>query len=152
MASWVVPAVAADLWGMSIEQVLKLIDEGKVAVKREGDFVLVDVAPPSSTIEPASKIRSPRVRATRPMRRELDPCSGLAVTAADVSFDPTDFNIDFDPDADDSTDAYDGATEPSFAGGERPSPMAMINAPEGECSWVQVRQQVSRRRVPPGKK
>jgi hypothetical protein len=45
MSCWVVPEIAADLWGIPLEQVLERISDGSVPTKREGDFVFVDVKP-----------------------------------------------------------------------------------------------------------
>jgi len=45
MSCWVVPEIAADLWGIPLEQVLERIGDGSVPTKHEGDFVFVDVKP-----------------------------------------------------------------------------------------------------------
>lgn len=58
MSCWVVPTVAAELWGMPLNAVLEQIREGRIASKTELGFVLVDVAPGSAQSEP--KIRAPK--------------------------------------------------------------------------------------------
>jgi hypothetical protein len=45
MSCWVVPTIAAELWGVSLDHVLGRIGEGTVRAKSEHGFVLVDVAP-----------------------------------------------------------------------------------------------------------
>lgn len=45
MACWVVPSVAAELWSISIDQVMSCVHEGSLNCKREHGFTFVDVAP-----------------------------------------------------------------------------------------------------------
>ena len=45
MSCWVVPTIAAELWGVSLDHLLGRIDEGMVPAKTEHGFLLVDVAP-----------------------------------------------------------------------------------------------------------
>lgn len=52
MSCWVVPAVAADLWGVSLVSVLEAIRLGELPSRRDCDFLLVDVAPNSPQMPP----------------------------------------------------------------------------------------------------
>jgi len=52
MSCWVVPSVAAELWGISIEQVLRKIQAGDVIHKRESGWTFVDVDPNGPVFEP----------------------------------------------------------------------------------------------------
>jgi len=61
MSCWVVPTIAAELWGVPLEQVLGEIRAGAVSSKLDYGFTLVDVAPDS------------RVLAPPPPRRALPP-------------------------------------------------------------------------------
>ena len=45
MACWVVPAIAAELWGVTVNHVLAGIRDGSVASRAEHGFVFVDAAP-----------------------------------------------------------------------------------------------------------
>jgi hypothetical protein len=45
MSCWVVPNVAAEIWGISLDEVLHRINTGAVVSKREYGFLLVDTAP-----------------------------------------------------------------------------------------------------------
>jgi len=45
MSCWVVPNVAAEIWGISLDEVLQRIQSGAVVSKREYGFLLVDTAP-----------------------------------------------------------------------------------------------------------
>jgi len=44
MACWVVPTIAAELWGQTVEEVLRQIAEGTVHSKQEQGFIFVDAA------------------------------------------------------------------------------------------------------------
>jgi hypothetical protein len=50
MSCWVVPTVAAELWGVSVQQVLDAILSGLISARKESDFTFVDVAPGSPTV------------------------------------------------------------------------------------------------------
>jgi len=50
MACWVVPTVAAELWGVSLQQVLDAILSGAISSRQDSDFTFVDVAPGSPTV------------------------------------------------------------------------------------------------------
>jgi hypothetical protein len=45
MSCWVVPIVAAEIWGVSLNEVLQRIHNGAVISKMEYGFLLVDTAP-----------------------------------------------------------------------------------------------------------
>ena len=45
MSCWVVPAVAAEFWGVSVETVLHRVRAGQLPFKSEKGFLFVDVAP-----------------------------------------------------------------------------------------------------------
>ena len=45
MSCWVVPTIAAELWGVTLDHVLGRVDEGMLRAKTEHGFLLVDVAP-----------------------------------------------------------------------------------------------------------
>ena len=53
MSCWVVPSLAAELWRMPLEQVLKLVRDGAVPSKEEEGFTFIDVAPESPRMESA---------------------------------------------------------------------------------------------------
>lgn len=63
MSCWVVPSVAAELWGMTVGQVLEQVRLGSVPTKTELGFTLVDVAPnspclPGGMREPAGPAKT----------------------------------------------------------------------------------------------
>ena len=45
MSCWVVPTIAAELWGVPLDDLMGRIDDGTVPSRTEHGFVLVDVAP-----------------------------------------------------------------------------------------------------------
>src|SRR3954468_3692676 len=66
MPGWVLPAVAAELWGVPIEQVMADVAAGRVHSRVEGEFIFVDVQPAGAD-EPQ---RAPAVPPA-PYRRSL---------------------------------------------------------------------------------
>ncbi len=60
MSCWVVPTIAAELWGVTLDHVLGGVDEGMVRSRKEHGFLLVDVAPYGEIF------RSPRWAGPRP--------------------------------------------------------------------------------------
>jgi hypothetical protein len=60
MSCWVVPTIAAELWGVTLDHVLGGVDEGMVRSRQEHGFLLVDVAPFGAFF------RSPRRAGPRP--------------------------------------------------------------------------------------
>jgi hypothetical protein len=52
MSCWVVPTIAAEIWGMPLEQLMQRINEGEFQTKLEQGFMFVDVAPDSPRYEP----------------------------------------------------------------------------------------------------
>ncbi len=57
MSCWVVPSIAAELWGVSVQQVLDGMSGGHIPSKNESGFTFVDVAPNSPTLETPKKFR-----------------------------------------------------------------------------------------------
>jgi hypothetical protein len=49
MACWVVPAIAAELWGVSVNHVLAGMRDGTIASRYEHGFLCVDAVPGSYT-------------------------------------------------------------------------------------------------------
>lgn len=45
MSCWVAPAVAAEIWGVSVQQVMDRVKEGNYPCKVELGFTVVDIAP-----------------------------------------------------------------------------------------------------------
>jgi len=60
MPCWVVPAIAAELWGVTVNHVLAGIRDGSVATREEHGFVFVDVAPGGYTFQRALRPDEPR--------------------------------------------------------------------------------------------
>src|SRR5688500_1462728 len=50
MSCWVVPTIAAELWGVPVDQILQQIKEGKITHRLDEGFMFVDVAPNSPTM------------------------------------------------------------------------------------------------------
>jgi hypothetical protein len=51
MSCWVVPTIAAEIWGMPLSELLRRIRDGEIPTKQDAGFTFVDVAPYSNQIE-----------------------------------------------------------------------------------------------------
>ena len=60
MGCWVVPTVAAEIWGMSIPFVLEAIRDGRLRSKVESGFVLVDADPRGMHLSPGRRPKEQR--------------------------------------------------------------------------------------------
>ena len=140
MPSWVVPAVAAELWGVSVEHVLAEVAAGRVISRREGEFLFVDVDPNAAEAAQAE---------TRPIpyRRSLAWTLGTSphvqqplVTAAerDALLGGEDVMLEHEADSPMDLDAPFG---------DAPAPAAL--AEDDTPDWEAVRARVSRTRIPP---
>jgi hypothetical protein len=59
MSCWVVPQVAAELWGVAVQTVLDRAQAGLVASKTENGFTFIDVASHSEKCDPPTGLRDP---------------------------------------------------------------------------------------------
>ena len=59
MSCWVVPSVAAELWGCTVDAVLNAIRDGNVPTKDDEGWTFVDVAPDSPKLETPKSMRPP---------------------------------------------------------------------------------------------
>ena len=144
MSCWVVPAVAAEYWGVSLDTVWGRIYDEQVPHKLERGFVFVDLDPwraqptggvrhpppptfvaidDSSDSTPASEISDTLI--------ELDSCEVLCLCDQEGS-----------PDSDE-------ADEPARDETQLPELDEEESATFGRLSWREVREQVSRTRRPP---
>ena len=54
MSCWVVPTIAAEIWGVPVEHLVQRIRDGELAYRVDEGFMFVDVAPP-----PPPKVEHP---------------------------------------------------------------------------------------------
>ena len=59
MSCWVVPSVAAELWGCTIDAVLNAMRNGNVPSKEDEGWTFVDVAPDSPKLATPKAVRPP---------------------------------------------------------------------------------------------
>ncbi|MGA2496480.1 MAG: hypothetical protein ABSH20_01990 [Tepidisphaeraceae bacterium] len=81
MSCWVVPSVAAEMWGLTINQILERVRDGQVPSKLEMGFLMVDIASGSAAETPrVSRINRPPTYVTLGPQeeRELSPVMVLA--------------------------------------------------------------------------
>ena len=60
MACWVVPAIAAELWGVTVNHVLAGVRDGSIGSRKEHGFLFVDAAPGSYTYHRPLRPDEPR--------------------------------------------------------------------------------------------
>jgi hypothetical protein len=133
MSCWVVPTVAAELWGVSLEHVLAMIAEGKVTSKGEYQLLVVDVAPATAqTADTSTTSQKPR-----------NPASTYAAAPA------TSVAAVLDVDEIEALSQRYSREEDSQVNEEQPTPAFAGHANDEELSWVRVRQIVSKRRKRP---
>ena len=65
MSCWVVPALAAEIWGISLQQVLDAIRAGSVPTRSSIGLTFVDVAPASPKLHPGCRPPAARPRTYR---------------------------------------------------------------------------------------
>ena len=63
MSCWVAPSLAAELWHIPLEQVMRLIRDGKLPSREDQGFMFVDVAPAPPQPKPPA-LRRPEDRPT----------------------------------------------------------------------------------------
>ena len=122
MSCWVVPTIAADLWGCTVEQVWAAIRDGHVATREENGWLFVDAAPHSGE----------RIELPRPMR----PATFTPVSDSEAIALLADEGDECGADGAEVDDAD------QLPLGEDP------HTPLGD--WRTVREQMSRLRRPPG--
>jgi len=54
MSCWVVPTIAAEIWGVPVDHLLQRVRDGELAYRVDEGFMFVDVEPP-----PAPKVEHP---------------------------------------------------------------------------------------------
>jgi hypothetical protein len=57
MSCWVVPSVAAELWGCAVQSVLDAIKSGDIPTREENGWMFVDVAPNSPMLQTPKSLR-----------------------------------------------------------------------------------------------
>lgn len=165
--SWVVPSIAAEVWGVSLDHVMSQVRAGAVASREEFGFLWVEVTPAPRPV----RVRR-RGRRSRPQtytRRPVAPVSSVGVDElqalqgtrpADTSEAPN------DGPAGETDRSDDASTGSGCIAGESAAPpgQVAVDPPEpDECespedaddgvpmNWRQARSQAaSTRRKPPG--
>lgn len=70
MSCWVVPSVAAEVWGTTIEHILAGMRDGSIPTKQEKGFTFVDVAPESEICPTLRRSKEDRPPTYVPLTRE----------------------------------------------------------------------------------
>jgi hypothetical protein len=70
MSCWVVPAIAAELWGVTLAQVLAGVADGTVRWQREHGFLFVDASARGHSLQTTRKPQGPPPPTFVPVTRE----------------------------------------------------------------------------------
>ena len=135
MPSWVLPAVAAELWGVTVEHVLAEVSAGRVRSRTEREFTFVDIDPNGDTGSADRPSESRRLAYRRSLAWAMVAPSAPIVTAEErdaLLGDP----VMEQRDADENGPL-----------GDAPEPAQL--SPDDVPDWQQVRARVSRMRRPP---
>lgn len=82
MSSWVAPAVAAEIWGCSVEHVLEAAASGQIPSCRDGEFMFVD----ASAGSPSGRPRTYKLRPEdHDELAQSIPSNEAAVTAEEIA-------------------------------------------------------------------
>ena len=132
MSCWVVPTIAAELWGVSVDHVLQQVRDGYLSHRVDDGFMFVDVAPNGGgcgIVKPAA----------------MNPPTFTVLSEAEVDAlcDETVADIEAADTFEAQNDAEDGDAEE-----ESQSP-ANDEASVDLGDWRAARQRVSRTRIPP---
>jgi hypothetical protein len=82
-----VPAVAAELWSVPVNEVLARIQKGLLPSKSEYGFTLIDVAPQSPIFHRSLKDSEPRPLTFKPTMRAAAASTESCADSAEVSAD-----------------------------------------------------------------
>src|SRR5687768_6336715 len=132
MACWVVPAIAAEFWGVSIDHVMGQVRDGHVESKSEDGFLFVDVAPESLPFNAQPAAAPPPPTYALVTREEIEA----------LGVEPESLVMRREEEADGPTDADDAVEE------DPPDAETVVHADE-RPDWHLVRSTVARTRRPP---
>ena len=135
MPSWVLPAVAAELWGCSIEHVMAEVAAGRVRSRTEREFTFVDVDPDGVGAVMEEPSESRRLAYRRSLAWAMVAPSTPVVTAEERDA------LLNEPVLDQGDPAEDAPP------GDAPEPQALTD--DDVPDWEAVRARVARTRRPP---
>lgn len=131
MSCWVVPSVAAEFWGVSLDVVWARIYARQVPHKRDGGFIFVDVAPWSADFHGVFQHEPPQTFVAE-QEAALDPQEEALLAGSVVDFDEP-------PEAQD-----DDTPEEELPLLEEEGPASV-----SRFTWQEMRHRVGRTRIPP---
>lgn len=113
MSCWVAPSLAAELWHIPLEQVMRLIRDGKLPSREDQGFTFVDVAP-------APQLKLPAMRRPEDRPTTFTPIVDEAVIDEDA--------VDDEPDTTESQTLGDWRAARMKASRTRIAPPRLISA------------------------
>ena len=139
MSCWVVPTIAAEIWGVPLQQLLTRIGKGEVPTKLEHGFMFVNLAPDGPVYQPKRLAPGERPQTFTAVSDEeiLALTSDEWTAPASESFDD---ELDEDLTDEDLTEEIEDETS---LPAEEPEP------PVDKGDWRSARRETGRLRVPP---
>ncbi len=141
MPSWVVPSVAAELWGVTVEHVLSEVAAGRIISRTEGEFVFVDVDPNAAAQAEQDAEKRPST-----YRRSLTWSIGTSEHVQQPLVTAAERDALLSDDADDSDTSTIDLNTPS---GDPPAEESRTLTDDDTPDWEAVRARVGRTRIPP---
>ncbi len=99
MSCWVVPSVAAELWGCSLESILTAIRDGAIASREDNGWTFVDMAPGGPTIDMPRAVQPPTYTAVS--REEM---AALVKPGADADLAADQYSENTEPEPETAAD------------------------------------------------
>jgi hypothetical protein len=137
MPSWVVPAVAAELWAVPLEQVMADAAAGRIPSRTDGGLLFVDIDPVPQASQPEAQ--PPHYR------RSLAWAMGGASSQPIVTAEERNALLD---NSDEKEDVQTTEAEDEGVPVDDPPPPTPLTS-EDVPNWNEVRSRVSRTRRPP---
>lgn len=137
MSCWVVPTVAAEYWGISVDLVLRRMSEGLLPQMSQSGFVFVDIDPWTAACSGGYRHEPPPTFVSTP---QVMGCTHSTWAPASAPADAAEDELLLEE---------SDQTQEEQADDELPDLDEEESATFGRLSWEEVRQQVSRTRRPP---
>jgi hypothetical protein len=141
MPSWVVPTVAAELWGVTVEHILAEVAAGRVKSRSEGEFIFVDINPNSPLDSFEADVPAQPSTYRRSLAWTQLTCSAQPVVTAEER----QALLEAEVPATSSTVATDLEEDTPYGDAPAPTTLSEDDIP----NWEAVRARVARSRRPP---
>ena len=122
MAVWVVPSIAADLWKMSVGDVMRLVEQDRLTAKTERGFLFVDLQSRDAMMRPMTYVPFQRDLPIRDDENALPEPESLEISRSE-------------------SEPVDG-----------PGDGSLLVSLDDPAEWIAVRRETAQRRIPPARR